>query len=177
MFDLTLNEDGFGPSDHASFYAKRIPVLFFFTGTHADYHKPSDTAEKINYDTEARIASFVQDVVRQLDKRTARPTYQTARSDAATRATPGFRVFLGTLPNYADTSDGVLIDGVRADSPAERAGLKAGDRIVRMAGRDVRNVYDYTYALAEMRAGQVYEVEIVRGDKHLQLRITPAARK
>jgi aminopeptidase YwaD len=175
-FLLTLNEDGFGPSDHSSFYAKQIPVLFFWTGTHPDYHKPSDTAEKINYDDEARILAMVVRIVRDVDANDKRPTYQTARSAATGRST-GFRVYLGTIPNYADSNDGLLLDGVRDDSPAAQAGLKAGDRIVKMAGRDVRNVYDYTAALSELKAGQEYEVEIMRGTERLKLRLTPAARK
>jgi hypothetical protein len=176
QFLLTLNDDGFGPSDHSSFYAKQIPVLFFWTGTHADYHKPSDTADKINYDDEARILTMVARIVRDVDANDKRPTYQVAKSAAPGRST-GFRVYLGTIPNYADSSDGLLLDGVRDDSPAAQAGLKAGDRIVKLAGRDVRNVYDYTAALGEMKAGQEYEVEIVRGSERLKLKLTPAARK
>jgi aminopeptidase YwaD len=176
QFALTLNEDGFGPSDHSSFYAKQIPVLFFWTGTHEDYHKPSDTAAKINYEGEARIVSFVANVIRDLDKNDTRPTYTVAKSELQGRST-GFRVYLGTIPNYADSNDGLKLDGVRDESPAAKAGLKAGDKIVKMAGREVKNVYDYTYALGEMKAGQEYEVEIVRGSERLTLRITPAARK
>jgi aminopeptidase YwaD len=176
QFALTLNEDGYGPSDHSSFYAKQIPVLFFFTGTHADYHKPSDTAEKINYEDEARILSFVADLVRAVDASAKRPTYATAKSQAQRRTT-GFRVYLGTIPTYAESSDGLRLDGVREDSPAALAGLKAGDRIIRMAGREIRNVYDYTYALGEMKAGQEYEVEVVRAGQTLKLKITPTARK
>ncbi len=176
MFQLTLNEDGFGPSDHSSFYAKQIPVLFFWTGTHEDYHKPSDTSDKINYEDEARIVGMVRSIVRDLDRSDKRPTYTVAKSAAAGRST-GFRVYLGTIPNYADSSDGLLLDGVREDSPAAAAGLKAGDRIVKLAGRDVRNVYDYTYALGEMKAGQEYEVEVRRGAETLKLKLTPAARK
>ena len=176
QFALTLNEDGFGPSDHSSFYAKQVPVLFFWTGTHEDYHKPSDTADKINYEGEARIVSFVANVVRDIDKSDKRPTYTVAKSESQGRST-GFRVYLGTIPNYADSNDGLKLDGVRDDSPAAKAGLKAGDKIVKMAGHDVKNVYDYTYALGEMKAGQEYEVEIVRGSEHLTLKITPAARK
>ncbi|MFN2512596.1 MAG: M20/M25/M40 family metallo-hydrolase [Pyrinomonadaceae bacterium] len=176
QFVLTLNEDGFGPSDHSSFYAKQIPVLFFWTGTHVDYHKPSDTAEKINYDDEARILAMVARIVREVDASDKRPTYQVAKSPAAGRST-GFRVYLGTIPNYADSNDGLLLDGVRDDSPAAQAGLKAGDRIVKMAGRDVRNVYDYTSALGEMKAGQEYEVEVMRGSERLKLKLTPSARK
>jgi membrane-associated protease RseP (regulator of RpoE activity) len=175
-FDLTLNEDGYGPSDHSSFYAKQVPVLFFWTGNHEDYHKPSDTADKINYEGEARVVSFIANVIRDIDKNDKRPTYTVAKSESQGR-TMGFRVYLGTIPNYADANDGLKLDGVRDDSPAAKAGLKAGDKIVKMAGREVKNVYDCTYALGEMKAGQEYEVEIVRGIERLTLKITPSARK
>jgi len=118
----------------------------------------------------------VANVIRDIDRRDKRPTYTVAKSESQGRST-GFRVYLGTIPNYADSNDGLKLDGVRDDSPAAKAGLKAGDRIVKMAGHEVKNVYDYTYALGEMKAGQEYEVEIVRGSEHLTLKITPAARK
>ena len=173
-FDLTLNDDGYGPSDHSSFYSKQIPVLFFWTGTHNDYHKPSDTFDKINYNDEARILSMVARIVRDIDAADQRLTYTTAKSDPPRGG--GFRVYLGTIPNYADTTDGLLLDGVRDDSPAAKAGLKAGDRIVKIGNRDVKNVYDYTYALGEMKAGQEYVIEVVRGSEKLTLKITPQAR-
>ncbi|HEY2964011.1 MAG TPA: M28 family peptidase, partial [Pyrinomonadaceae bacterium] len=176
QFQLTLNEDGYGPSDHSSFYAKQIPVLFFWTGTHNDYHKPSDTFEKINYDDEARILELVARIVNHLDTADKRLTYTTAKSDATPR-TGGFRVYLGTIPNYADSNDGLLLDGVRDDSPAAKAGLKAGDRIVKIGDREIKNVYDYTYALGEMKAGEVYLVEVVRGSEKLTVRIKPEARR
>jgi hypothetical protein len=175
-FQLTLNEDGFGPSDHSSFYGKQVPVLFFWTGTHNDYHKPSDTWDKINYNDEAKILSFVARIVKDIDGADKRLTYTTAKSDQAPR-TGGFRVYLGTIPNYADTTDGMLLDGVRDDSPAAKAGLKAGDRIVKIGNRDVKNVYDYTYALGEMKAGQEYVFEVVRGSEKLTLKVIPEARK
>jgi C-terminal processing protease CtpA/Prc len=175
-FQLTLNEDGFGPSDHSSFYAKQIPVLFFWTGTHTDYHKPSDTFEKINYDDEARILALVARIVNQLDTADKRLTYTTAKSDATPR-TGGFRVFLGTIPSYADSDNGLLLDGVRDDSPAAKAGLKAGDRIVKIGTRDIKNVYDYTAALGEMKAGEEYPIEVMRGTERLSLKIKPEARK
>jgi aminopeptidase YwaD len=175
-FDLSLSEDGYGPSDHSSFYAKQIPVFFFWTGTHEDYHKPSDTADKINYEDETRILNLVSRVVLDIDSNDKRPVYAVAKSESTGRST-GFRVYLGTIPNYADSSDGLLLDGVREDSPAARAGIKAGDRIVKLAGRDVHNVYDYTYALGEMKAGQEYEVELLRVGERLKLKLTPAARK
>ena len=174
-FDLTMNEDGYGPSDHSQFYGKQIPVLFFWTGTHSDYHKPSDTFEKINYDDEARILSLVARIVRDVDGAEKRLTYSTAKADPPRGG--GFRVYLGTIPNYADSTNGLLIDGVREGSPAEKAGIKPGDRIVKIGTREVKNVYDYTYALGEMKAGQEYVFEVMRGSEKLSLKVTPEARK
>lgn len=175
-FQLTLNEDGFGPSDHSSFYAKQIPVLFFWTGTHNDYHKPSDTFEKINYNDQVLILKMVARIVNQLDAADKRLTYTTAKSDAAPR-TGGFRVYLGTIPNYADSNDGLLIDGVRDESPAAKAGIKAGDKIVKIGTREIKNVYDYTAALGEMKAGEEYVVEVVRGTERLALKLKPESRR
>jgi Zn-dependent M28 family amino/carboxypeptidase len=176
LFALRLNEDGYGPSDHSSFYARKVPVLFLFTGAHEDYHKPSDTADKINYEGEARVLQFAREIVYDLQAADRRPTFTVAKAESNSRST-GFRVYLGTIPTYADSSDGLKLDGVREGSPAEKAGLKAGDKVVKLAGRDVRNVYDYTQALSEMKAGQEYEVEVVRDGQRLTLKITPAARK
>jgi Zn-dependent M28 family amino/carboxypeptidase len=173
-FDLTLNEDGLGPSDHSSFYLKQIPVLFFFTGAHNDYHKPSDTSEKINYTDEARILTLVARIVRDLDTAEKRPTYVSVTSSSTPRG--GFRVYVGTIPNYADSSNGLLIDGVREASPAAKAGIKAGDRVVKIGDREIKNVYDYTYALGEMKAGQEYVFEVMRGNEKLSLKVTPIQR-
>ena len=174
-FQLTLSEDGFGPSDHSSFYSKQIPVLFFWTGTHNDYHKPTDTFEKINYDDEAGILRMVVGIVKQMDAADKRLTYTTAKSDPAPR-TGGFRVYLGTIPNYADSTNGLLLDGVRDNSPAAKAGLKAGDRVVKIGQFEIKNVYDYTNALGEMKAGEEYLVEVVRGTEKLSLKLVPQAR-
>jgi aminopeptidase YwaD len=174
-FSLTLNEDGYGPSDHSSFYGKQVPVLFFWTGTHTDYHKPSDTWDKINYTDQARVLDLVAYIVREVDNTDKRLTYTTAKTEATPR-TGGFRVYLGTIPNYAESNDGLLIDGVRDDSPAAKAGIKAGDRIVKIGARDIKNVYDYTYALGEMKAGEEYVVELVRGADRLTLKIKPIQR-
>ena len=175
-FDLTLQEDGYGPSDHSSFYSKQVPVLFFWTGTHADYHKPSDTFDKINYQDQARLVMFVGRIIRELDSLDKRITYAVAKTDATPR-TGGFRVYLGTIPNYADSNDGLLLDGVREDSPAAKAGLKVGDKIVKIGSRDIKNVYDYTFALGELKAGQEYAIEVMRGTERISLKITPEPRK
>jgi aminopeptidase YwaD len=175
-FALRLNEDGYGPSDHSSFYLKRVPVLFFFTGSHEDYHKPSDTADRINYDGEARVLEFVREIIYDLQAATRRPTFAVAKMESNTRST-GFRVYLGTMPSYADSTNGLKLDGVKEGSPAEKAGLKAGDVVVKLAGRDIKNVYDYTQALSEMKAGQEYEVEVMREGQRVSLKLTPTARK
>lgn len=175
-FTLALNEDGFGPSDHSSFYGKQIPVLFFFTGTHLDYHKPSDTADKINYAGLQQVAAYVAAIAKAVDENQTRPTYTVAKSATPQGTRMGFSVSLGTIPTYADSTDGMLLDGVRENSPASRAGLKAGDKMIKLAGKEVKNVYDYTAILGELKADTEYEVVVVRGSETLTLKITPVKR-
>ena len=176
-FTLQLNEDGFGPSDHASFYGKQIPVLFFFTGTHLDYHKPSDTFEKINYQGLRAITSYVGEIVRAVDLNPTKPTYTVAKSPAPTEGRRSFNVTLGTIPGYSDGNDGMTIDGVRDNTPASKIGLKAGDKIIKLAGKDVRNVQDYTAILSDLKADVEYEIVVLRGTEKLALKIVPMARK
>jgi aminopeptidase YwaD len=177
VFALQLNEDGFGPSDHSSFYGKQIPVLFFFTGSHEDYHKPSDTADKINYTGESQIVTYISDIVKSVDQNPAKPTYTVAKtSTMGGRST--FSVSLGTVPNYADgNNNGLLLDGVRDGSPAAKAGVKPGDKIIMLAGKEVRNISDYTFVLGELKAGEEYEIMVMRGTEKVTMKIVPAARK
>jgi aminopeptidase YwaD len=176
-FNLQLNEDGFGPSDHSSFYGKQIPVLFFFTGTHTDYHKPTDTADKINYEGLKRITNYVAEIVRAIDQNPIKPTYTLAKSSGTGEDRRGFSISLGTIPNYADSNDGLLLDGVRDNSPAAKAGIKAGDKIIKLAGKEIRNVSDYTFVLGEMKPDVEYEVIVLRVGAKLSLKIIPAVRK
>lgn len=176
-FNLSLSEDGFGPSDHSSFYGKQIPVLFFFTGAHEDYHKPSDTADKINYDGQARILDFVARLMWAVDAADARPAYQLAQSSAAGRRNMSFNVTLGVMPGYAESNDGLKLDGVREGSPAAQAGLQTGDKVIKLGTFDIRNVQDYTYALGQLKANQEYDIVFVRGTETFTRKITPAARK
>lgn len=176
LFSLSLNEDGFGPSDHSSFYGKKVPVLFFFTGTHNDYHKPSDTADKINYDGEMKVISYVAAVANAIDQNPQRPTYTVGKSSGMGGGRSGFNISLGTIPNYADSTDGLLLDGVRDNSPAAKAGVKAGDKVVKLAGKDIRNVSDYTYVLGIMKAGEEYEIVVLRGTERLTMKIVPVKR-
>ena len=176
IFNLQLNEEGFGPSDHSSFYGKQIPVLFFFTGTHNDYHKPTDSADKINYAGLTKITNYVGALVNAIDQNPARPTYKVAAS-TNTGGRAQFNVTIGVVPGYGDASDGMLLDGVRDGSPAAQAGLRAGDKIVKFAGREIRNVQDYTLVLGELKADVEYDIEIVRGGQRLVLKVKPAARR
>jgi hypothetical protein len=176
VFNLQLNEDGFGPSDHSSFYGKQIPVLFLFTGTHLDYHKPSDTADKIEYVGVLKILMYVNVLIRAIDSSPVRPTYTVAKSSGTPGGRTGFSVSLGTIPTYADSTDGMLLDGVRENSPASKSGLKAGDKVVKLAGKDIRNVMDYTAAMGEMKPDIEYDVVIIRGGETLTMKITPVKR-
>ena len=177
-FTLQLNQDGFGPSDHSSFYGKQIPVLFFFTGTHTDYHKPSDTAEKINYDGLETITEFVSELVKSIDQNLTRPTYTKAKSSETMGGRTRFNVSLGTIPSYADSDNsGLVLDGVRDDSSADKAGIKGGDKIIKIGDKEVRNISDYMFMLGEMKAGEEYEIVVMRGTEKLTLKIVPDARK
>jgi hypothetical protein len=171
QFKLKLSPDGFGPSDHSSFYAKNIPVLFFFTGNHANYHKPTDTWEKINYADETRVVRYISRLIEKLDAN-PRPTFTKAQSETAQASRSsmgGFRVSFGTIPNYSQEVDGVLLDGVREGSVAEKAGLKAGDIIVKMGNKDIRNVYDYTDAIKHLKPGDTITVVVKRNRETLSL--------
>jgi hypothetical protein len=174
-FKLSFSQDGYGPSDHQSFYIRDVPVLFFFTGTHDDYHKPSDTAEKINSAGTSRVAAFVRDIALAIADEPQRIAFTKVKAESRP-AGRGFRVYLGTVPSYGDSNDGLKLDGVRPGSPAEKAGLRAGDVIIKIGNLPIKNVYDYTYALGELRAGEEITVVIRRDGREQTLRITPEKR-
>lgn len=170
MFTLKLIPDGIGPSDHSQFYGKDIPVLFFFTGTHSDYHKPSDDWDKINYPGEEMVTQYVYNIVKELDSDPTRPAFtRTASTTASSGDTRGFSVTLGIVPDYGEAKDGLGIGSTRPGGPAEKAGLKAGDLIVMMAGKKVLNIYDYMGILGELKSGQQVEVEVMREGKPLNV--------
>lgn len=161
-FKLKLVDDGFGPSDHSSFYSKGIPVLFFFTGLHSDYHRPTDTWEKINYPGEAKVLSYVADVVNVIDARAERPAFTKTQSSA--RNSGGFRVYVGSIPDYGYEGKGLRLSGVSEGGPAQKAGLKEGDVIVRFGTKTINNIYDYTDALGAYKPKDKVEIEFLRGD-------------
>jgi aminopeptidase YwaD len=165
----------FGGSDHQSFLNKRIPVLFFFTGTHPDYHRPSDTWDKVNPDGTARIAQMTAEAAIAVSRLAQRPEFVASKDPAPTPG-PGFRVYLGTIPEYSYEGVGVLLSGVRAGSPAEKAGIQADDVLVEFGGKSVRNVEEYTGVLATARPGVPVKVVVMRKGTRVELTLTPVAR-
>lgn len=172
-FVLSMNPDGFGPSDHAPFYGKDIPVLFFFTGTHDDYHKPSDDTEKLNFRGHERITRYVDAIVRDLDTMAVRPPYVRVQVASASRGgggdSRGFSVTLGIVPDVGESSEGMKISGVRPNGAAEKAGIKAGDVLVSMGGKAILNIYDYMGMLGELKAGDEVPLEVRRDGAVLRL--------
>ncbi len=170
-FQLARTEGGFGASDQQSFYAAKVPVLFFFTGVHPDYHRPSDTADKINYDGEASVLELVAACARRVADADERPAYR----ESAAGPSPGvtaFRVYLGTIPDYSAEVVGVQLTGVREGSPAEKAGLRGGDVIVKFGGQSIRSVEDYAVALGTHHPGDVVSIELHRAGQTLTVSAT-----
>jgi hypothetical protein len=177
-FNLMLQDDPYLPTDVTSFYTRNVPVLNFFTGAHEDYHRPTDTAEKINYDGLERIAKFSQQLVLDLAQSPERPDLaKVERSGQSAGGRETLRAYLGTIPDYTTDVKGVKLSGVRGGSPAEKAGLKGGDVIVEFAAQKIANIYDYTYALDAVKIGQPVQVIIERDGRHMTLTVTPEARK
>ncbi len=160
---------GFGPSDHASFYAKKIPVLHVFTGSHADYHRPTDTAEKINYDGLVRLADLVEAIVRELAAAPERPAYIEVASPQFARG--GDRPYFGSIPDFGKPGGGYAISGVAKDSPAARGGLAGGDLIVRLGESAITNLEDFDSALRKHKGGDTVPVVVVRDGAEVTLQV------
>jgi Tol biopolymer transport system component len=176
LIGCTLGGDGYGPSDHSPFYAAGVPVLHFFTGAHEDYHKPSDTPDKINAIGGARIAMLVADVAREASARPARLTYKAAPAPAPAGDVRSYGASLGTVPDYAgDGRPGVLIGGVRPEGAAERAGMRRGDLLVELAGTPIRDIYDFMYVLQRSKPGDTVRAVVDRGGQRLELTVTLGA--
>jgi aminopeptidase YwaD len=162
---LTLRGDGVGPSDHTAFLNRERPVVFFFTGPHADYHRPGDTWDKIDADGLRTVTTVAYRVVRALADRDERPAFVRVPggSPRAGAGATGYGPYFGAVPDFGEPSrPGVRLGGVRPGSPAERAGLQAGDIIVRFAGVTVRTLDDLVFALRSRRPGDAIEVTYVR---------------
>ncbi len=171
-FAAAYTKDGYGPSDHASFYAKDIPVLFFFTGLHKQYHRPDDDWELINSDGEAKILDMVAGVVNYLDGMPAKPDFIKVVTDNKESSNMGFRVTLGVIPDYSSTKEGLEITGVKAGGVAEKGGLQGGDVIIKLGKYEIKNIYDYTDALSKFKPGEETDVVIKRGTEEMTLKVT-----
>lgn len=168
-FKIVIDSAGVGPSDHTSFYNAGIPVLFLFTGTHKDYHKPSDRAEFINYEGEALVLDYAERVVVKMDKEKQRPRYAVTKQ--ATVGKTRFKVSLGIMPDYAFDAGGVRVDGVTENRPAAKAGVKAGDIITQLGEHKISGMQSYMEALGKFNPGQKTEVRVTRGSEQIVLPI------
>jgi len=169
-----------GRSDHATFFRKQIPSLHFFSGNHSDYHQPGDDSDKINAAGGAKITKLVYETARSLADRDSRPEFQVIKSEKKEQpaGTTTFRVVMGLTPNYADDGKpGMAVDAVSSEGPAELAGMKAGDRIVRIGGKSVANVYDYMAATRNNKAGDVVDVVVLRDGREQTLKVILASAK
>ena len=172
--ELTATGDGFGASDHSSFYAKNLPVLHFFTNVHDDYHRATDDADKVNAAGMARVVALAERVTREIADRPQPLTFVRAAAAAPTMSTrEATSAYLGSIPDMGATEvSGVRLTGVRADSPADRAGLKAGDIIVEFGGTPIKDLYGYTDALYAHKPGDTIDVVVLRGTERLTLKVT-----
>ena len=175
-FDLKLQDDPYLPTDATSFYPKKVPVLAFFTGSHDEYHRPTDDANTLNYEGIERVTKFARTIVRDLTKPGARPEW--AKVDRSTKASvSGLRVYLGTIPDYAAEVEGVKLSGVRGGAPADKAGMKSGDIVVEFAGIPVKNIDDYMVAFNAVKVNKPVDIVVLRGGKRVKLTIVPEGRK
>ncbi len=176
-FDLVLQQDPYQPTDVQSFNLAGVPCLNFFTGTHADYHKPSDTADKIQYEDLDRIVAFAAQVARRVGEAEEPPAFTKVDQPTQGGGRAGLRVFTGTVPDYSTEVKGLLLGGVIGGGPAEQAGLQKGDVVVEIAGQTIANIYDYTFALELLKIGEPAKVVYMRDGQKRETTLTPAARK
>jgi hypothetical protein len=172
---VLVQDDPYLPTDSTAFYLKGVPTLAAFTGSHDDYHTPADTPDKINYEGVQRVAALMEQVLLSVASTSDVPDFkQVPRPPSGT----GFGVYLGTVPDMTHTDvKGVLLSGVRVNSPADRAGLKAGDTIVELAGMKIENLYDYRNALTALRIGEKVPIVVEREGQRLVFPIVPEPRQ
>ncbi len=172
-FEMMLKPEGFGPSDQSSFYAKKIPVLHFFTGTHPEYHRPGDDWNLINYDGMARIADMVEQVVLDTVQTEEKPQYVEvkgqANPNADTRA--GSRPYFGSIPDFGNETPGYALSGVAPGSPADLGGLKGGDVIVEFAKQKISGLDDFDLALRKFKAGEEVEIIVLRKGERVTVKV------
>lgn len=176
---VTLSDDTQLPTDASSFYQAGVPILSAFTGSHVDYHTPRDTPEKLNYVDAARIAKLMGLITRSLATVEADglPKYVKVAPKLKQAARSGGRAYLGTVPSYGDDVVGVKLSDVSKGGPADKAGVRGGDIIVGMSGKEIENIYDYTAIIDALKIGQETTIVVKRNGERLELKITPGSRQ
>ncbi len=179
---IEYSAGGYSASDHTSFVTKHIPVLFFFSGLHSDYHKPSDTWEKINAPSAAHLLDFIDDVALKIDSSSERTAFVTVVEDqsadhAAGGGGSGYGPYFGSIPDFGQEVDGVKFSDVRPGSPAAKAGFKAGDILVQFGVKPIKNLYDFTDALRRSKIGDDVEVKVLRDGKPITASVKLEQRK
>ncbi len=174
---IALQEESYLPTDSTSFHLKGIPVLSAFTGVHPEYHTPRDTPDQLDYAGLARVADLFAGIAQVLAEQSEVPDRLEPKQPESLAPRAGLRAYLGSIPSYGEVEGvGVLLAGVAAGGPAERAGLRGGDRIVRLGGHAVENIYDYTYALDALAIGEPVPIVVLRDGARVELEITPSSR-
>ncbi len=179
-FKVEYSPGGYSASDHTSFVAAKIPVLFFFSGLHADYHTPSDTWDKINAPSAAQLLDMVADVMLQLASAPQPPAFVTVAEDkpmGGLSGAGGYGPYFGSIPDFGEVKDGVRFSDVRPGSPAAKAGLKGGDILVQYDDKPIHNLYDFTDALRRSKVGQVVEVKVLRDGQPITASVKLEQRK
>jgi len=166
-FVIKIDSSGTGPSDHTSFYRKGIPVLFFFTGIHADYHKPSDDFDKINYSGELAVINYIYSLIEKENKENHKLAFMKTK-ETQTSGPSRFNVTLGIMPDYTFGGTGVRIDGVSDGRPAQKAGLQTGDVIVQLGDYGVTSLDNYMEALGKFKKGDATIVKVKRGNDTIE---------
>ena len=176
---LDYSDSGYGASDHMSFNAKKIPVLFFFSGLHTDYHKPTDTYDKINAAGAVKVLSLVYMMADRMASEPNRLQYTEVQQpkSASAGSGGGYGPYFGSVPDFRDDLKGVLFADVQNNSPAAKAGLKQGDLLVEFDGKPIQNLYDFTYALRAKKAGDVVGVVVKRNGQDVKVNVTLEARR
>ncbi|TYA52167.1 M28 family peptidase [Formosa maritima] len=167
-FKLVEQESGVGPSDHTSFYLQDIPVLHFFTGQHDDYHKPGDDTEKLNYEGMDAISNYIFDIITELDK-SGKLAFRKTKNES--EETPRFKVGLGVVPDYLFDGEGMRVDGISEDKPAQKAGLQKGDIVVKLGDSTIVDMMSYMRALSVFKVGDSTQVVVKRNGKDIQANI------
>jgi Zn-dependent M28 family amino/carboxypeptidase len=166
LMTIKIDSSGTGPSDHTSFYRKDIPVLFYFTGLHTDYHTPGDDADKINYAGQELIVKHILDLIERLDK-TPKLAFLKTR-EAQTSTNTRFNVTMGVMPDYTYTGNGLRADGVSEGKPAQKAGLKAGDIVLQIGDYKISSMESYMQTLGKFKKGDKVKVKYKRGNEELE---------